>query len=144
MALLTIMSSPFCKYAGLCVVAAPKVYILVHFWHEFRTKPKHRFCIIRAASVPLLKMLDVSIPPWTAVVLYSSEFALQTRSPQIYMDVYFGTLLRFISARLLASTLSICKRLTANLGRDFLCCGNSILQLNIQVIIYAKIADGKG
>ena len=104
------MSSPFCKYAGICVVALPKAYIRVHFWQRVSAVPKHRFCIIRAASVPLLKMLNVSIPPWTAVVLCSSEFALQTRSPKIYMDVYFGTCLRFISAKFLASAPPICKR----------------------------------
>ena len=32
-----------------------------------------------AASVPLLKILNVSIPPRTAVALVSSVFALQTR-----------------------------------------------------------------
>ena len=134
MLLLTIMSSPFCKYAGICVVALPKAYIRVHFWQRVSAVPKHRFCIIRAASVPLLKMLNVSIPPWTAVVLCSSEFALQTRSPKIYMDVYFGTCLRFISARLLASTPHLCKRLTEGscpdikdcaLGRGDWCCGNT-------------------
>ena len=71
---------------------------------------------------------------WTAVVLCSSEFALQTRSPKIYMDVYFGTCLRFISARLLASTPHLCKRLTEGscpdikdcvLGRGDWCCGNT-------------------
>ena len=100
----------FCKYAGICVVTLPKAYIRVHFWQRVSAVPKHRFCIIRAASVPLLKMLDVSIPPWTAVVLCSSEFALQTRSPKIYMDVYFGLCLRFISAKFLASAPPICKR----------------------------------
>ena len=43
--------------------------------------------------MPLLKktVLNVSFPPWMAVVLVSSVFALQTRSSKMNKDVHFKT-----------------------------------------------------
>ena len=43
------------------------------FGYEFRVTAKHRFCLIRAASVPLLKILNVSERTGMSVVPCSSE-----------------------------------------------------------------------
>ena len=51
------------------------------------------------ASVPLLKILNVSEPPRMAGVLVSSVFALQTRRYKMYKDVHFVPCLRLICAR---------------------------------------------
>ena len=44
------------------------------FDYEFRVTAKHRFWLIRAASMPLLKILNVSEPPRMAVVPSRSDF----------------------------------------------------------------------
>ena len=49
-----------------------------------------------AASIPLLKILNVSFPPRTTVVLVSSVFAEQTRRYKMYRDVHFVPCLRLI------------------------------------------------
>ena len=47
----------------------------------------------------LLKILNVPIPPRTAVVLVSSVFALQTRRYKMYRDVHFVPCLRYFFVR---------------------------------------------
>ena len=47
----------------------------------------------------LLKILNVPIPPRTAVFLVSSVFALQTRRYKMYRDVHFVPCLRYFFVR---------------------------------------------
>ncbi|EPF28247.1 hypothetical protein HMPREF9195_01939 [Treponema medium ATCC 700293] len=61
--------------SALLVQRSTSVYFAEHKFDRCQTC----FCLIRAASVPLLKVLNVAEPPWTAVVLRSSVFAQQTR-----------------------------------------------------------------
>lgn len=51
------------------------------------------------ASVPLLKILNVSKLPRMAVVLVSNVFAVQTRRYKMYTDVHFVPCLRLICVR---------------------------------------------
>ena len=39
----------------ICVVTLAKAYILVRFCQRVSAVPKHRYCLIRAASVPMFK-----------------------------------------------------------------------------------------
>ena len=67
----------FCKYAGICVVASSKVYIRVHFWWRVSADTETSLLFKPAASMPLLKILDVSELPWMAVVPSYSKFFRQ-------------------------------------------------------------------
>ena len=58
------------------VQRSTSVYFAEHKFDRCQTC----FCLIRAASMPLLKILNVSKPPRTAVVPSRIEFALRTRS----------------------------------------------------------------
>ena len=54
--------------------------------------PAVNFCSRLVSAPPICKRLTAksfSEPPWTAVVLVSSVFALQTRSPKMNKDVHF-------------------------------------------------------
>ena len=61
--------------------------------------PKHRYCLIRAASVPLLKIFNTSERTGMSVVLRSIEFAMRTRSQRLYKEVQSLACLRLICAR---------------------------------------------
>ena len=79
----------------ICVVALPKAYILVRFWQRVSAVPKHRYCLIPAASVPLLKILDVSEAAWTPLVPSCSKFFVRkTCRCTVYTDVRCTTCLR--------------------------------------------------
>ena len=58
---------------------------------EFRSEPKHRFCLNQRHPEPLLKILTVSEPPRTAVVPRNSDVlageAYQNSRPRIDKDV---------------------------------------------------------
>ena len=84
----------------ICVVALPKAYILVRFWQRVSAVPKHRYCLIPAASVPLLKILDVSEAAWTPLVPSCSKFFVRkTCRCTVYTDVRCTTCLRVFFIR---------------------------------------------
>ena len=80
-------------------VALAKEYILVRFCPRVSAVPKHRYCLIRAASVPLLKIFNTSERTGMSVVLRSIEFAMRTRSQRLYKEVQSLACLRLICAR---------------------------------------------
>ena len=83
------------------------------FDYKFRASAKHRFWLIRAASLPLLKILNVSERTGMSVVSSRIEFALRTRSQRMYTDVHSLACPRLIFAhasylyRLFAKALAI-------------------------------------
>ena len=82
------------------VVALPKAYILVRFWQRVSAVPKHRYCLIRAASVPLLKILDVSETARMPLVPSCSKFFVRkTCRCTVYTDVRCTTCLRIFFVR---------------------------------------------
>ena len=64
--------------------------------------PKHRYCLIRAASVLLLKILNVSKLPRMAAVPSIIEFAVRTRRQRMNTDVRSLSCLRLIYVRVSA------------------------------------------
>ena len=60
------------------------------FDYEFRASAKHRYCLMRATSVPLLKLFNVAEPPRMAVVPRRNEICeMQISQVKMCKDVHF-------------------------------------------------------